>query len=737
MDFEQIILESLNDYRVVIISAETGAGKSTQVPQFLLKLGLKIVITQPRRLAAISLAKWVSEEMGTTLGDLVGYRTGFEHCDTDKTRCLFVTDGLEIVRELHQTSRPDVLIIDEVHEWNLNIEMLVAWAKKEKIKVILMSATIESKKLLDYYDNSVLINVPGKLFPIVEIEPKHSKPCYEIAELVNQQRNTLVFLSGKSEISKMQEELEELNLTARIMPLHGDLTLDDQKKIFTPSSIPTVILATNIAQTSLTVDYIDAVADLGEEKRMDTIDGIESLVIGRISAADQIQRKGRAGRCKDGIYLDLYAGYDDQLEFSVPEIKRRRLDQLCLRLKINGFDARTIEFFHQPDHDDINEAMRALHSLGAIDKNEEVTALGREISKLPISVHLAAMIVAARKYHVLDDVLTIAACMEVRGILTKDAYLPNLTSQTKSDLLAILDIYARAMTMTAVQMRAAGIHVKSFYKARDLRQKLSEALRDEAKRNRQWVDFKSSGNSQDILKACLSGMIDHVYHCENGRCKNGDDQERDFDDRSVVRPYSAKWIVGLPLNLQVKTKRGGTRLLKLVVMISEITVDMLREIAPHTISVRHEVVGYDSLTNILRFEEVVTINGRETREWVNREADWDELDQYLPPCTDKEELRREAIDAMFLNGMKGYPSLLGPKLLGKDPVYSNNYEPVQYGLDPKTKEPLMAYPAIVKNIVGYYLQHFKTQEEAAKNDKETFSASISRSPFAGLAKLKI
>lgn len=734
-DFKQKIQQSVLDNRVVVISADTGAGKSTQVPQFLLELGWKLVITQPRRLAAVSLAKRVAEEMSVTLGELVGFRTGYEHCDSDKTRCLFVTDGLEMVRELHQTSRPDVLIIDEVHEWNLNIEMLVAWAKREKIKVVLMSATIESDKLLEYLGEGVLIKIPGQLFPIVDIIAKHSKPSHEIAELVKKQRNILVFLSGKSEIFKMQKELEELKVSARILPLHGELTLDEQKKVFSKVSMPTVILATNIAQTSLTIDYIDAVVDMGEEKRIETIDGIESLIIGRISKADEIQRKGRAGRCKQGMYLNLYSHTQKQLDFPVPEIQRCRLDQLCLRFKIAGFDARTIEFFHQPSRTDIKEAMRALHIIGAIDKSENVTALGKEISKIPISVHLAAMIIAAKKYRVLNEVLTIAACMEVKGILTKDANIPSLSSARNSDLLVLLDVYNKALKMSDSQIKLNGIHQKGFSRAKELRQKMLETLNRDAKDKNEKLDLVPSNNKQNIVKACLAGMIDHVYQTEDGGCRDADDQYRSIDKRSVVSARNKKWIVGLPLNLEIPTKFGGKKLLKLVTMVSEITPEMLREIAPQVATVKREVVRYDELTNTLRYQEVVSINGRETRDWVSRQPDWEELDQYLPKGTDKEQLRLDSIDAIFNSCKKVYPFTLQESYLGIDQVYQNNHEPKQYGLDLKTKEPLLAYPGVVKRKNGYYLQYFKTKEEAMESDK--LYLSVSHSPFANLAKLKI
>lgn len=729
--FKSQIQQGIIDNLVLVIEAPLGTGKSTQIVQYVLELDKSVVSSQIRRMIALALARRVSEEMGTVLGDLIGYRTGYERCVSEKTRCHFVTDGYQMVRELYQSARPDVLIIDDAHDPNLNVELLIALAKKEKLKVVLMSGTMDSGNFLEFFGEGVVIKIPGKVFPVEEVESQYSNPADQIAELVKEKSNVLVFLSGKGEIARMQQNLERLKVEARILQLHGEQTSEEQQMVFTTSLMPTGILSTDISQNALTIDYIDAVVDMGEQKQMEVIDGIETLVITRASKASQHQRKFRAGRCKPGKYFNYYRGNIVQLDYDVPEIWRVRLDQLCLRLKISGYDAREFEFRHQPDPQDIADAMQALYRLGAIDKNELVTELGKAISRLPISVHLAAMIIAAIRYHVLDDVLTIAACMEAKGLLTHEANVFALTIHRNSDLLAMLEIYNKALKMTVAQMEAAGIHVQRFYKSKELRYKLSQTLLFEARKNNGYVDFHSTGNTQDILRACLAGMVDNVYFSESGDCRDANNEIRTIDNRSVVGRRTKKWVVGIPINLPKRQNDGSIKMNKWVTMVSEISMDLLKEIAPQVVSIKKEVAGYESLTNSLRYQEVANINGRETREWVSQQADWDTLDQYLPAGTDFEELRLDAIDDLFKNSKHGPRAILTEKFLGNKVSAQAIHQPKQYGLDPKTKEPLIAYPGVVKRKTGYYLEYFKTQKEAIEHDLK--SLHVSRQPVGGAA----
>ncbi|PSO44749.1 MAG: ATP-dependent RNA helicase HrpA, partial [Parcubacteria group bacterium SW_4_49_11] len=307
--FRQQILESVAGNPVTIITAETGAGKSTQAPQFLLEAGYSAVCTQPRRLAARTVAERVAEEMGENLGQTVGYRTAVDRQDGLDTQLLFCTDGLALVRELMGQNEVDILLMDEVHEWNENVEVLLAWAKQqidrgENFKLVLMSATLESEKLSEFFDGAPVIDVPGRLYPVEERQPRGKNPEEDVASLVKEGRNVLLFQPGTGEIQDSVNKLQNMELNAEVLPLHGQLDKADQQACFQHFSRPKVVCATNVAQTSVTIDDIDAVVDTGKERRKEVLHGVEGLYLRPISLADAKQRQGRAGRTRAGVYID-------------------------------------------------------------------------------------------------------------------------------------------------------------------------------------------------------------------------------------------------------------------------------------------------------------------------------------------------------------------------------------------------------------------------------------------------
>src|SRR3989338_6248902 len=266
------IMRAVKDNRVVIITAETGGGKPTQVPQFLLEEGHTMVVTEPRRLAARTVSARVAEEFGCDFGYQIGYRTAYEWKWCEHTSCLFCTDGLALVRELVRVGRHDILVLDEVHEWNLNIEVLAAWVKKElelgaKFKVVLMSATIEAEKLSAFFWNAPIITVPGRQFPVEDKSPSGKDMAGEAIALLQQGRNVLVFQPGKREIGETVEAIKASGIAAEVIPLHGDLEPEEQAMAFRRYQRPKCVVSTNVAQTSVTIDDIDAVVDSGLERR--------------------------------------------------------------------------------------------------------------------------------------------------------------------------------------------------------------------------------------------------------------------------------------------------------------------------------------------------------------------------------------------------------------------------------------------------------------------------------------
>lgn len=581
------ILAAVAESAVTIITAETGAGKSTQVPQFLLAAGYDLVVTQPRRLAARTVATRVAKELGEVVGRTVGYRTAVDRADGPATRCLFCTDGLALVRELVGQNR-GVLVLDEVHEWNENMEVLVAWVRRQievgvDFKVVLMSATMEDEKLSAFFNNAPVISVPGRLYPVEE-KPASWVLENDVVALLKEGRSVLVFQPGKSEINSTIAKLKALQLSAEILPLHGELSPEEQARCFRSYPRPKCVVSTNVAQTSVTIPDIEAVVDSGMERRIELVDGVEGLYLKPISLADSKQRAGRAGRTKPGVYVD-HCGELNRFDFPVAEILRKRLDQTVLRLAIAGFDMAELEFFHQPAKSEIAEAKKSLIALGCMTQSGQVTAIGRLVNRLPISVQFARMLVEANRLGVVDDVLTVAAILEMGGITApppsrKQPDRPDwrklVPGETESDVLGQLAVYALAENMTNEEMFKAGIKVRTFFRAKEIRGHLADALR-------QHVTFGSNGNRINILKAVCAGMVDHLYSGEYGRFRNGDDVERKLGSGSLVK--GARWLVGKPVDLEIITW-SGKMVLHLVELGSKVDPNWLAEVAPHLVETK-------------------------------------------------------------------------------------------------------------------------------------------------------
>ncbi len=590
-EYKAKIVETIRENQVTIIVAETGAGKSTQVPQYLLEAGHEVIVTQPRRLAARTLAERVAFENGSELGDVIGYRTAMERLHSRQTKCLFVTDGLALIRELIGSRRSEtILVIDEVHEWNLNIEVLVAYCKwlmkkNKDIKIVLMSATIEAEKLSAYFNDAPIISVPGRLYPIKDREPS-SDILGNVMTLLCEGRNVLTFLPGKNEINRMVNDLKSSDINAEILPLHADLSPQEQAQCFRSYSRPKCVIATNVAQTSITINDIDAVVDSGLERRKELESGVEGLYLKSISLSDSNQRRGRAGRCRPGIYID-HCPDDDyhRPKFAEAEILRSLLDQTVLRLAKEGFDAEELDFFHQPDRQAIHQARESLKIIGCLDEKNQVTNIGMRVAKLPISVKYGRMLVAAQDLGVVSDVLTIVSILEVGGIIDRKNYSWRMMTdgELESDLLAQLAIYKASHNQDYKWLGRSGVHVKSLRKVREIRGHIFDGINKDMK-------ISSTGKREDIIRAITSGLVEHVYKKSYGGFVNGD-VPRQMSRDSVVPTYSSEWIVGIPFDLN--NEKGK---LRLVTMATVVNPKLLMEVAPQLVrKVEHLQPRYDAL----------------------------------------------------------------------------------------------------------------------------------------------
>lgn len=583
--YRQEIVDTVQANQVTIIKAETGAGKSTQVPQFLLECASKVIVTQPRRLAAASIARRVAKEMGCGLGETVGYRTSMDRHDSESTRILFCTDGLEIVSEILGGNTPEgILVVDEVHEWNMNIEMLLAWVRHQiqngvPYKLVLMSATIEHELLAQYFGDAAVIQVPGRMFPVTEQRPGKNV-IEDAASLLRKGRNVLIFQPGKSEIKRTVLVLRNMHLDAEIFPLHAEMSLVDQMPCFLSYRRPKCIIATNIAQTSLTIPDIDAVVDSGLERRVESIEGIEGLYTRPIALADREQRKGRAGRTKPGIYIDACpADISDRRPFPSAEITRLPADKLVLQLSMVGLKAGELQFFHQPTVQHLERATSMLVQLGCLTHEGVLTDIGARVARLPTSPRFGRMLVEAETRRVLPEMINLVALMEAGNITNgKEFNRSSIDFETTwSDAFVQLAAYESAANLEIAQLEGKGIDSWAFTDVREHRQRLRAALRNVIGH---W-SYKH-GSQKDVAASLYTGLVDHMY--KRALIKGYKDKEgnlRELPKGSVVA--DADLVFGIPWNLQVSSE-FGPKTRRLLTMATRVEVTLLKEVASHLIT---------------------------------------------------------------------------------------------------------------------------------------------------------
>jgi HrpA-like RNA helicase len=610
-EFKRSITACESSY--IIVEAETGSGKSTQVPQWFLERCMSVLVAEPLIETVIGTAEFVAQQVGCELGTTVGYRTGQQHCDSQETKILFATDGLAMVRELAGHNHYDVLVIDELHQWNSNQSTLEAWAWKGLQegtlpfkKVIVLSATIDSVGLSKKRGNAPIFKVHGRSFPIVDRKAGPSIAS-DVAQLVNEGYDVLVFQPGKAEINDLISNLKLIKVNAELFPFHGGLEREEKNKVYRSYTRPKVIVSTNALETGRTVlpskGRMLAIVDSGMERRIELVNGVETLILAPISKAQAKQRRGRTGRVSEGVYID-HCLVEKRSMYPTPEIRRTRLDQTVLRLAVFGFDALELPFFHELDNATVIEAKRSLRVLGAMTNSGKVTEIGREMSRLPLSVQYARMIVEAQNLGVLDDVITIAAILEQGGINDRsEAWKGLVGGEEESDLMAQLQLWKAAQKMTNSQRKERGIHVGAFRHVKETYQKLVEVLQHGE------MELTSTGSRENILRACVTGMVDHLFRHEFGRYRNGDGIYRELGRGSVVS--KSDWIVGVPKGIQIKTWEGP-KILKLVVMATKVTPSFLAEVAPHLVSTKLESdYWYDQKQQEVVVTKITTFNEQE------------------------------------------------------------------------------------------------------------------------------
>ncbi|MBD2794235.1 ATP-dependent RNA helicase HrpA [Xenorhabdus sp. 5] len=444
------IYKAIRDNQVVIIAGETGSGKTTQIPKICLELGrgVKGLIghTQPRRLAARSVANRIADELETSLGSTVGYKVRFNDQVSENTLVKLMTDGI-LLAELQQDRlllQYDTLIIDEAHERSLNIDFILGYLcqllpKRPDLKVIITSATIDPERFSRHFNHAPIIEVSGRTYPVeVRYRPvagddndSDRDQLEAITDAVNElgresSGDILVFMSSEREIRDTADALNKQNFPhTEILPLFARLSNSEQNRIFQSHVGRRIILATNVAETSLTVPGIKYVIDTGYARisRYSYRTKVQRLPIEPISQASANQRKGRCGRVSDGICIRLYSEEDylSRPEFTDPEILRTNLASVILQMTSIGLgDVSAFPFVEAPDKRNVQDGVRLLEELGAIDpeslseKNYRLTPMGRQLAQLPIDPRLSRMVLEAQKHGCVREVMVIAAALSIQ-----------------------------------------------------------------------------------------------------------------------------------------------------------------------------------------------------------------------------------------------------------------------------------------------------------------------------------
>ncbi len=434
------IASAIDEHPVIIVAGATGSGKTTQLPKIALAMGRGVVgrigVTQPRRIAATSVAARVASEIGTPLGTEVGYQVRFDDRTSPGTYVKFMTDGI-LLAEIHGDRllrRYDTLIIDEAHERSLTIDFLLGWVKRilperPDLKVIVSSATIETERFSDFFGGAPIVTVEGRSYPVdvlYEPPPEDTDLPEAVANAVvnvtslDPHGDILVFLPGEREIRETEKELAARGLRHTVVqPLYARLSGADQAKVF--ASIPErrVILATNVAETSLTIPGIVYVVDTGCARisRYDPRSGTTRLQIEAVSQASADQRRGRCGRVRDGVCLRLYdePSFLARPAFTDPEIKRTGLAGVILRMKSLGLgDVEDFPFLDPPEPRSITEGYRVLEELGALGARRELTAVGERLARFPVDPRIGRMILAGADRGCLPESVVIAAALNIQ-----------------------------------------------------------------------------------------------------------------------------------------------------------------------------------------------------------------------------------------------------------------------------------------------------------------------------------
>ena len=666
----------LSEHQVIVVAGETGSGKTTQLPKMCLELGLgnlgTIGHTQPRRIAARSVAARIAEELQTELGDLVGYKVRFNDQISDNTQIKLMTDGILLAeiqtdRFLNQYS---CLIIDEAHERSLNNDFILGYLKqllprRPDLKVIITSATIDVERFSKHFNNAPIIEVSGRTYPVeVRYRPVAEEDDQDqlqgilnaVDELQAEGRgDILIFMNGEREIRDTAEALQKQNLKhTEILPLFARLSAQEQNKIFHPSSLNRIVLATNVAETSLTVPGIKYVIDPGTARisRYSYRTKVQRLPIEPISQASANQRKGRCGRVSEGICIRLYSeeDFNNRPEFTDPEILRTNLASVILQMTALGLDdIEAFPFVDAPDKRHIQDGVKLLEELGAIQPKKyksrdgarlptrvqnltdessrqetrasestekkqgwELTPIGRQLAQLPVDPRLAKMLLSAVDFGSVYEVMIIVSALSIQDPRERPTEKQQASDEKhrrfadkKSDFLAFLNLWnyvqeqQKALTKNQFrrQCQKDFLNYLRIREWQDIYQQIRLAVREMG------LPINSEkAEYQQIHTALLSGLLSHIglKEAEKQQYLGARNAHFAIFPNSVLFKKQPKWVMAAEL---VETSKLWGR------MVAEIEPEWIEPLAEHLIKKSYSEPRWSKSRGAVIADEKVTLYG--------------------------------------------------------------------------------------------------------------------------------
>ncbi|MFC3117046.1 ATP-dependent RNA helicase HrpA [Cellvibrio fontiphilus] len=646
------IAQIIANHQVVVLAGETGSGKTTQIPKICLSIGrgVKGLIghTQPRRIAANTVANRIAEELKTTLGDKVGYQVRFSDQSTENTLIKVMTDGI-LLAEIQNDpflNKYDTLIIDEAHERSLNIDFLLGYLKqllpkRPDLKLIITSATIDLERFSQHFNNAPIIEVSGRTYPVEvwyrplyefensddsEAEPDQYAAIVDAVHEIELHEKTgsgqrggdiLVFLSGEREIREAAEALRKAQFAhMEVIPFYARLSLAEQQNVFAPHTGRRIVLATNVAETSITVPGIRYVIDPGFARisRYSYRTKVQRLPIEPVSQASANQRKGRCGRIAEGICIRLYSeeDFNSRPAFTDAEILRTNLAAVILQmLQLRMGDIHKFPFIDAPDHRLISDGFKLLEELHAVNSKNQLTPVGQQLSKLPLDPRLARMLLSAQEQSCVRELLIIASALSVQDPRERPVEKQQAADQMHrrfwaehSDFLGFVSLwdYFETQRQALSQNQLRKLCKKEFLSYlrlrewRDVHHQLCVAVKDLGIR----VNSEPA-NYEAIHKALLTGLLGNLgFNHEEREYLGARNRKFAIFPGSSLAKKTPKWIMAAEL---IETSKLFAH------TVAKIEPEWVIAAAEHLVKRQHFEPHYDSRSGQVMVYEKITLYG--------------------------------------------------------------------------------------------------------------------------------